>query len=40
MSARRLNITPPEPVAQGIMSRLMGSTTASIDSPNAQPNGA
>ncbi len=40
MSARRLDITPPEPVAQGIMSRLMGSTTASIDSPNAQPNGA
>ncbi|KTC54242.1 XRE family transcriptional regulator [Pseudomonas fluorescens ABAC62] len=40
MSARRFDTPPPEPAAQGIMSRLMGSTPLSIDSSNAQPNGA
>ncbi|WP_439864253.1 XRE family transcriptional regulator [Pseudomonas antarctica] len=40
MSARRFDATPPEPAARGIISRLMGSTTAAIDSPTPQPNGA
>lgn len=40
MSARRFEATPAEPAAQGIISRLMGSTAASIDSPTPQPNGA
>jgi len=40
MSARRFDRTPAEPAAQGIISRLMGSTAASIDSPTPQPNGA
>ncbi|MGR3890584.1 helix-turn-helix domain-containing protein [Pseudomonas sp. 1152_12] len=40
MSARRFDATPTEPAAQGIISRLMSSTSASIDSPATQPNGA
>ncbi|MFB3305881.1 XRE family transcriptional regulator [Pseudomonas sp. AMR01] len=40
MSARRFDATPPEPAARGIISRLMGSTAAAIDSPTPQPNGA
>lgn len=40
MSARKLDKAPAEPAAQGIISRLMGSTAASIDSPTPQPNGA
>lgn len=40
MRARRFERTPDEPAAPGIISRLMGSTAASIDSPTPQPNGA
>jgi transcriptional regulator with XRE-family HTH domain len=40
MSARKFDSAPAEPAAQGIISRLMGSTAASIDSPTPQPNGA
>ncbi|WP_456025649.1 helix-turn-helix domain-containing protein [Pseudomonas capeferrum] len=40
MSARKFDKAPAEPAAQGIISRLMGSTAASIDSPAPQPNGA
>ncbi|MGY2684329.1 helix-turn-helix domain-containing protein [Pseudomonas tolaasii] len=40
MSVRRFDTSPPEPAAQGIISRLMGSTAATIDSPTPQPNGA
>ncbi|NVZ23812.1 XRE family transcriptional regulator [Pseudomonas costantinii] len=40
MSARRFDTTPSEPAAQGIISRLMGSTAGSIDSATPQPNGA
>ena len=39
-SARRFDAPPTEPAAQGIISRLMSSTAASIDSPTPQPNGA
>jgi len=39
MSVRRFDTAPAEPAAQNIMSRLMGSTAASIDSPTPQPNG-
>ncbi len=40
MSARRFEPAPAGPAAHGIISRLMGSTTTSIDSPTPQPNGA
>ncbi|TVT92663.1 helix-turn-helix transcriptional regulator [Pseudomonas sp. RGB] len=40
MSVRKFDKAPAEPAAQGIISRLMGSTAASIDSPAPQPNGA
>ncbi|OPA99011.1 transcriptional regulator [Pseudomonas fluorescens] len=40
MSARRFASAPSEPAAQSIISRLMGSTAAAIDSPTPQPNGA
>lgn len=40
MSVRRFDTVPAEPTAQNIISRLMGSTAASIDSPTPQPNGA
>ena len=40
MSVRKFDSAPSEPAAQGIISRLMGSTAASIDSPTPQPNGA
>ncbi|MBI6907263.1 helix-turn-helix transcriptional regulator [Pseudomonas palleroniana] len=40
MSARRFDSVPSEPAAPGLISRLMGSTTAAIDSPTPQPNGA
>ncbi|WP_416362729.1 helix-turn-helix domain-containing protein [Pseudomonas sp. NFX183] len=40
MSARKFDKAPAEPAAKGIISRLMGSTAASIDSPAPQPNGA
>ena len=40
MSARRFDTAPAEPIARGIMSRLMGSTSVSIDSATAQPTGA
>ena len=40
MSARRFAPVTAEPAAQGIISRLMGSTTASTDSATPQPNGA
>ncbi len=40
MSVRRFNNSPSEPTAPTIMSRLMGATTVSIDSPTPQPNGA
>lgn len=39
MSARRFDGTPTESAAQGIISRLMGSTTV-FDPQNPQPNGA
>ena len=32
--------TVAEPTTPGLISRLMGSTTASVDSPTPQPNGA
>lgn len=40
MSVRRFTTSPTEPAASSIISRLMGSTVASIDSPTPQPNGA
>ncbi|WP_455826515.1 helix-turn-helix domain-containing protein [Pseudomonas graminis] len=40
MSVRRFDNHPSEPAAQSIMSRLMGSTSVSLDSPTPQPNGA
>ena len=40
MSARKFETKPAEPAAKNIISRLMGSTTASIDSATPQPNGA
>ena len=40
MRARRFDAAPAEPAAQGIISRLMNSTTASLESPTPQPNGA
>ncbi len=40
MSARKFDTPPSEPAAQNIMSRLMGSTAASIDSPTPQPTRA
>lgn len=39
MSVRRFD-TVAEPTTPGLISRLMGSTTASVDSPTPQPNGA
>lgn len=40
MSARRFDTPAAQPSAQGLISRLMGSTTATIDSPTPQANGA
>lgn len=40
MSVRRFDTAPVDPAAHNIISRLMGSTAASIDSPTPQPNGA
>ena len=40
MSVRRFDTTSTEPTPQGIISRLLGTPTASIDSPTPQPNGA
>ena len=40
MSARRFDTPAAEPTNQGLMSRLLGTTTATIDSPTPQPNGA
>ncbi|SDZ69226.1 MULTISPECIES: transcriptional regulator [Pseudomonas] len=40
MSARRFEAAPAEPAAPSLISRLMGSATASNDSPTPQPNGA
>ena len=40
MSARRLDTAAAQTSAQGLISRLMGSTTATIDSQTPQPNGA
>ena len=40
MSARRFDTPAAQPSAQGLISRLMGSTTATIDSQTPQPNGA
>lgn len=40
MSVRRFDTAPAEPAAHTIISRLMSSTVASIDSPTPQPNGA
>jgi transcriptional regulator with XRE-family HTH domain len=40
MNVRKFDAAPAEPSAQSIISRLMGSTAASIDSPTPQPNGA
>ncbi|WP_106802827.1 helix-turn-helix transcriptional regulator [Pseudomonas sp. S5D5] len=40
MSVRRFDTLPTEPAAPTILSRLMGSTAASIDSATPQPNGA
>ncbi|WP_073523082.1 helix-turn-helix transcriptional regulator [Pseudomonas fluorescens] len=40
MSARRFDTVAAQPSAQGLISRLMGSTTATIDSQTPQPNGA
>lgn len=40
MSARRFDTRAAEPAAHSIISRLMGSTAAAIDSPTPQPNGA
>jgi DNA-binding XRE family transcriptional regulator len=40
MSVRRFDTVAAEPTAQGLISRLMGSTTASVDLPTPQPNGA
>ncbi|MCK6188807.1 MULTISPECIES: helix-turn-helix transcriptional regulator [unclassified Pseudomonas] len=40
MSARRFSSTASEPVTQGVISRLMGSTALSIESSGSLPNGA
>lgn len=40
MSVRRFESASNEAPSQSIISRLMGSTAASIDSPTPQPNGA
>ena len=40
MSVRRFDTPSAEPATQGLMSRLLGTTTATIDSPTPQPNGA
>jgi len=40
MSARRFDSAETEPVAQGIISRLIGTASASLESPPPQPNGA
>ncbi len=40
MSVRQFDSSRAEPVAQGVISRLMSSTAASIDSTTPQPNGA
>ena len=40
MSVRRFDSAATKPVAQGIISRLIGTTPASLDSPTPQPNGA
>ena len=40
MTARRFDTPTAEPTSQGLMSRLLGTTTATIDSATPQPNGA
>jgi DNA-binding XRE family transcriptional regulator len=40
MNVRRSLTSPAEPTEPGIISRLMGSTAVSVDSPAPQPNGA
>lgn len=40
MSARRFDTAATEPAARGIISCLIGTTSASLDSPTPQPNGA
>ncbi|KAB0521848.1 MULTISPECIES: helix-turn-helix transcriptional regulator [Pseudomonas] len=39
MSARRFDTATTEHAAQGIISRLIGATSSSLDSPTPQPNG-
>ena len=40
MTARRFDTPTAEPTSQGLMSRLLGTTTATTDSATPQPNGA
>ncbi|AZE85384.1 hypothetical protein C4J98_3998 [Pseudomonas orientalis] len=40
MSKRRFDVVSAEPATPGIISRLLGSPAASIDSTTPQPNGA
>ena len=40
MTARRFDTPIAEPTSQGLMSRLLGTTTATTDSATPQPNGA
>ncbi|MEW5699765.1 XRE family transcriptional regulator [Pseudomonas synxantha] len=40
MTARRFDTPTAEPTSKGLMSRLLGTTTATIDSATPQPNGA
>jgi DNA-binding XRE family transcriptional regulator len=40
MSVRRFDTHPSEPAAPSIMSRLMGSTSAALESSTPQPHGA
>ena len=39
MSVRQFDTAPAEPTAQGILSRLIGSTSSTIDAPSLHPNG-
>lgn len=40
MSKRRFDTVSAEPAAPGLISRLLGSPAASVESPTPQPNGA
>lgn len=40
MTARRFDTPAADPTPRGLMSRLMGTTTATTDSATPQPNGA